>query len=222
MAKYSNDFDDSIQASKKSDLPWILGGAAVLVGVGYFFYKKQTASVTGQDQLSKGPAVTPPPLGGDPLSRPPTAGTTTTGTVATPTASVTFNEYPAANKATLWKILSMFPLTSSDNTYFTLGNSPATGSTPSAATTIASKDASLYTLINPQDGTMLFVDQATAASQASGPNAPWALFLRPGDWAAVSAAAAKDAGNTTINAAQLPVGLDPTIIQIYASSIAGA
>ena len=207
MTDYSDDFSEK----KKSDLPWLLGGAAVLVGVGYLFYRKQAAAT----QAAKGAIAPPAPAV-------PAAGTTTTGTVAAQPAATSFNEYPAANKTTLWKILSMFPLTSSDNTYFTIGSAPATGSTPSAATTIASKDASIYTLINPQDGTMLFVDQGTAASQASGPNAPWALFLRPGEWSAVATAAAKDAANTTINAAQLPANLDPTIIQTYAASIAGA
>ena len=201
MADYSDDFSEEITGKKKSDLPWLLGGAAVLVGVGYLFYKKQTAAT----QAAKGTIAAPAG---------PAGGTTTTGTVAAQPTTTTFNQYPAGSKTALWKILSMFPLTSSDNTYFTIGNAPATGSTPSAATSISQKDPALYTIINPQDGTMLFVDQGTAASQA--------LFLLPGEWKDVAAAAAKDAANTTVNAAQLPVNLDPTIIQIYASSIAGA
>lgn len=198
--------------AETKDIGWIVGGVAVLAALGFVVYK----NLSGKGQTVAGPK-------GIVVAAP---GSTTEGAVVTPADPVVFNEYPKTSKVALWKILSMFPLVSSDKTYFSVGTTPASGANGSGASYIASTDSatpgSVYVLLSPSDGTFLFVDSATAASQAGGPSAPWSLFLRPGEWRSVSANAAADAANTSIDTSQLPSGLNPKILQQYASSVAGA
>ena len=200
---------------KMSNTPLILGGLAVL-GLGYYLYTK-TKAPTANTTSGKAAALAAAP------------GSTTVGTVPVitpPISSVVFNESPMANKVMLWKILSMFPLVSPSNDgYYTVGATAVSNPASSGASFIANQDGLKpgywYALMSPSDGTILFVDEATAAAQASGPQAPWTLFLRPGEWTTVSNNAAQDAANTALDTTKLP-NLNPAILSAYATSVAGA
>lgn len=223
---YSDSLSTSVEG-KSSNAPWIVGGLLVAAGLGYYVYSKSKADAEAAPGAAAAKAG-PGPLGGDPLSKPPAEGSTTTGTTPTtqvPGSAVAFNEWPQVNKVALWKILSMFPLTSSDGTYFAVGAAPVQGNAPSGASTIANTDqaspGAMYVLMSPSDNSFLFVDAGTAASQAVGPQAPWQLFLRPGEWRTVSANAAADAANTRIDTSVLP-NLPASTLQAYAAAMAGA
>lgn len=244
----------SMSASPKpaSNLPWILGGLALAAGVGYYFYSKDAAAKAATQAVAgkvvapgldkpkvtaappvvdtnvkvATPVVTTPPVV---IATPPVVPaipTLPTLSVPPTPAGVTFNESAPLNKMALWKIFTMFPLTTTDGTFYTLSQTPATTPSDSGASFIMQKDqaspGSVYVLMNPDNESLLFVDQGTAIAQAAGTSPSWTLYLKPGEWQSVAAAAAADsslpAGGTP-TAGQAPAGIDPAAVQNYLESM---
>jgi LPXTG-motif cell wall-anchored protein len=242
MDDFSNESVSTSVAPEKSNTPLIIGGAVVLAAAaGYYFYtKKKDADAT---QLAARKIDAPAkPLGGDPLSKPPVVAAPPVVdakpvVVAPPVVNappvadtVVFNDSPAANKNAIWKVLMMFPLATSDGTFYTLSQTPATTAADSGASFLAQKDqaapGSVYVLMNPENASFVLVDRGTAVSQASGTSPSWTLFLKPGEWQAVAAQAAADTvaeaspGNVP-TPAQLPSGGDFAAMQAYLAQLTG-
>lgn len=229
-------------SSASSKLPWIIGGLAIAAGVGYYFYSKKTTATqaTAAKPVAPGLPVTTSPPPAKTTTTPPASGPGTGApgpapvVAAPPIAAsapanppgVVFNESTPLNKMALWKIFTMFPLTTTDGTFYALSQTPATTPSDSGASFIMQKDqaspGSVYVLMNPDNESLLFVDQGTAIAQAAGTSPSWTLYLKPGEWQSVAAAAAADsslpAGGTPA-AGQAPAGIDPAAVQNYLESM---